>query len=560
MKLRTHLVLMLSLSALLFAFWAFLVANHAFQKTDISMQQALLERDATFLSGQIAKGGIDKELLDTYAKDHAVRLTLVDHDGNVLYDNEETPSLMDNHALREEIQSAMALGDGKAVRYSKTLRTDMVYVAKSQGNLVVRLAAPISSIGTWRKNFFSIFIPTLIPFLVILLVLCILYVAHLLRPLSQLSKAAIIWGNGKLTHQLLPEGPEEFQLLARTMNQEARDLARRMEASENERLRYESILDTMVEGVILVDGKGHQVLSNRAARLFHGDELLSNIAIAQTIRHTMLADVVESTTIKAEDQVFSITTAPIHDSDEVSGAVVTLNDITRIQHLEQVRRDFVANVSHELKTPLTSILGFSDILAGEHLDEEERIHYATIILKGAKRMQGIISDLLTLSSLETEGKQFPMEKVEVSDLIDDARESVRFACDQKRMRLVIGDAKGFQVTCARNLMVEAISNLLSNAIRYSPEGTEILVGVEQDAKNTMISVTDHGYGISPEDQKRIFERFYRVDKARSRSQGGTGLGLSIVRHVMLIHKGTVKVQSSLGAGSTFTLVIPRELG
>lgn len=560
MKLRTHLVLMLSLSALLFAFWAFLVANHAFQKTDISMQQALLERDATFLSGQIAKGGIDKELLDTYAKDHAVRLTLVDHDGNVLYDNEETPSLMDNHALREEIQSAMALGDGKAVRYSKTLRTDMVYVAKSQGNLVVRLAAPVSSIATWRKNFFSIFIPTLIPFLVILLVLCILYVAHLLRPLSQLSKAAIIWGNGKLTHQLLPEGPEEFQILARTMNQEARDLARRMEASENERLRYESILDTMVEGVILVDGKGHQVLSNRAARLFHGDELLSNTAIAQTIRHTMLADVVESTTIKAEDQVFSITTAPIHDSDEVSGAVVTLNDITRIQHLEQVRRDFVANVSHELKTPLTSILGFSDILAGEHLDEEERIHYATIILKGAKRMQGIISDLLTLSSLETEGKQFPMEKVEVSDLIDDARESVRFACDQKRMRLVIGDAKGFQVTCARNLMVEAISNLLSNAIRYSPEGTEILVGVEQDAKNTMISVTDHGYGISPEDQKRIFERFYRVDKARSRSQGGTGLGLSIVRHVMLIHKGTVKVQSSLGAGSTFTLVIPRELG
>ncbi len=560
MKLRTHLVLMLSLSALLFAFWAFLVANHAFQKTDISMQQALLERDATFLSGQIAKGGIDKELLDTYAKDHAVRLTLVDHDGNVLYDNEETPSLMDNHALREEIQSAMALGDGKAVRYSKTLRTDMVYVAKSQGNLVVRLAAPVSSIATWRKNFFSIFIPTLVPFLVILLVLCILYVAHLLRPLSQLSKAAIIWGNGKLTHQLLPEGPEEFQILARTMNQEARDLARRMEASENERLRYESILDTMVEGVILVDGKGHQVLSNRAARLFHGDELLSNTAIAQTIRHTMLADVVESTTIKAEDQVFSITTAPIHDSDEVSGAVVTLNDITRIQHLEQVRRDFVANVSHELKTPLTSILGFSDILAGEHLDEEERIHYATIILKGAKRMQGIISDLLTLSSLETEGKQFPMEKVEVSDLIDDARESVRFACDQKRMRLVIGDAKGFQVTCARNLMVEAISNLLSNAIRYSPEGTEILVGVEQDAKNTMISVTDHGYGISPEDQKRIFERFYRVDKARSRSQGGTGLGLSIVRHVMLIHKGTVKVQSSLGAGSTFTLVIPRELG
>lgn len=560
MKLRTHLVLMLSLSALLFAFWAFLVANHAFQKTDISMQQALLERDATFLSGQIAKGGIDKELLDTYAKDHAVRLTLVDHDGNVLYDNEETPSLMDNHALREEIQSAMALGDGKAVRYSKTLRTDMVYVAKSQGNLVVRLAAPVSSIATWRKNFFSIFIPTLIPFLVILLVLCILYVAHLLRPLSQLSKAAIIWGNGKLTHQLLPEGPEEFQLLARTMNQEARDLARRMEASENERLRYESILDTMVEGVILVDGKGHQVLSNRAARLFHGDELLSNTAIAQTIRHTMLADVVESTTIKAEDQVFSITTAPIHDSDEVSGAVVTLNDITRIQHLEQVRRDFVANVSHELKTPLTSILGFSDILAGEHLDEEERIHYATIILKGAKRMQGIISDLLTLSSLETEGKQFPMEKVEVSDLIDDARESVRFACDQKRMRLVIGDAKGFQVTCARNLMVEAISNLLSNAIRYSPEGTEILVGVEQDVKNTMISVTDHGYGISPEDQKRIFERFYRVDKARSRSQGGTGLGLSIVRHVMLIHMGTVKVQSSLGAGSTFTLVIPRELG
>ncbi len=560
MKLRTHLVLMLSLSAMLSALWAFLVANHAFQKTDISMQQSLLEREASFLSGQIEKDGVDSAFLDTYARDHAVRLTLVNHDGIVLYDNEENPSLMDNHALREEIQSAMALGDGKAVRYSKTLRTDMVYVAKSQGKLVVRLAAPISSVGTWRKNFFSIFIPTLIPFLIILLVLCILYVAHLLRPLSQLSDAAAIWGKGKLTHQLEPEGPEEFQILARTMNQEARDLARRMEASENERLRYESILDTMVEGVILVDGKGRQVLSNRAARLFHGDELLTNTAIAQTIRHTMLADVVESPTIQVEDQVFSITTAPIHDGNEVSGAVVTLNDITRIQRLEQVRRDFVANVSHELKTPLTSILGFSDILAGEHLDEEERIHYATIILKGAKRMQGIITDLLTLSSLETEGKQFPMEKVEVSDLVDDARESVRFACDQKRMRLVIGDSKGIQVTCARNLMVEAISNLLSNAIRYSPEGTEILVEVKQDAKNTMICVTDHGYGISPEDQKRIFERFYRVDKARSRSQGGTGLGLSIVRHVMLIHKGSVKVQSAIGAGSTFTLVIPRELG
>lgn len=560
MKLRTHLVLTLSLSALLFALWAFLVANHAFQKTDIIIQQVLLGREASFLSGQIEKEGINDAFLNTYAEAHAVRLTLVDHAGNVLYDNEEAPSRMDNHALREEIHSALALGEGKAVRYSKTLQTDMVYVAKDQGNLVVRLAAPISAIGTWRKNFFSTFIPTLIPFLIILLTLCILYVTYLLRPLSQLSKAAAIWGNGKLTHQLLPEGPEEFQILARTMNQEARDLARRMEASENERQRYASILDTMVEGVILVDGKGRLVLSNRAARRFRGDELLSDSTIAQTIRHTVLADVVENSTIKFEDQVFSITTAPIHDGDEVSGAVVTLNDITRIQHLEQVRRDFVANVSHELKTPLTSILGFSDILAGEHLDEEERIHYATIILKGARRMQGIITDLLTLSSLETEGKQFPMEKVEVSDLVDDARESVRFACGQKRMHLVIGDTKGFQVTCARNLMVEALSNLLSNAIRYSPEGTDILVSARQDAKGTMISVTDHGYGISPQDQKRIFERFYRVDKARSRSQGGTGLGLSIVRHVMLIHKGSVKVQSTLGAGSTFTLVIPRELG
>ena len=555
MKLRTHLVLVLSLCAVLFAGWAFLVAGRSFLKTDISIQEAQLEHGASFLASEISLHGLDDSYLDSYATLHEIRLTVIGQDGNILYDNEDKPEGMDNHQYREEIKEAVAHGIGKTIRHSHTLKTDMLYVAKSQGNLVIRLAAPISSLDVWKKNFIFLFLPTLIPFLCVLMVLCILYLSHLLRPLSQLSEAATIWSKGKLNHQLLPEGPKEFQILAMTMNQLTAALEERINTSEEERHRYESILDTMVEGVVLVDEKGKVLFSNRAAKAFQGDQLLNHPDIAKTIRHTVLTGTVENSSVTVGERVFSVTTAPLHEDGKANGAVVTLNDFTRIQHLEQVRRDFVANVSHELKTPLTSILGFSDILAGAHLDEAERIHYATIVLKGAMRMQGIINDLLTLSSLETEGKQFPMEAVELSALVDDALEAVRFACDQKHMHLSTGKITG-HVTCARNLMVEAISNLLSNAIRYSPEGTDILLATHQDEKVTTISVTDHGCGISPEDQKRIFERFYRVDKARSRSQGGTGLGLSIVRHVMLIHKGSVQVQSEPGKGSTFSLVFP----
>lgn len=206
MKLRTHLVLVLSLCAVLFAGWAFLVAGRSFLKTDISIQEAQLEHGASFLSSEISLHGLDDSYLDSYATLHEVRLTVIGQDGSILYDNEDNPETMDNHLYREEIKEAVAHGIGKTIRHSHTLKTDMLYVAKSQGNLVIRLSAPISSLDVWKKNFISLFLPTLIPFLCVLMVLCILYLSHLLRPLSQLSEAATIWSKGKLNHQLLPEG------------------------------------------------------------------------------------------------------------------------------------------------------------------------------------------------------------------------------------------------------------------------------------------------------------------------------------------------------------------
>ncbi len=554
MKLRTLLAVMLSFAVTLFAILAYLIADSAFLKTDDAILHESLSREVAYLSSQVKRNGIQKDMLDEYAKMHAIRLTLVNLDGTVLYDNEREPEAMDNHAWRKEIEMSLKGGEGFSIRHSQTLKTNMVYVAKMDGDLIVRISCPVSAISTWRNNFKASFFPLLVVFLLLLLLFEILLVSHLLKPLSQISDAATKWSEGKLSHHLFPQGPKEFQIIARTMNATSNALSRRMRESEEEKARYASILDTMVEGVILVDNNGSLVLENHASKCAEGATLLQNPAIAHTIHKTLRSDCIQHATSRYKENLYAITSAPIHEKNTVIGAVLTINDITRIQHLEQMRQDFVANVSHELKTPLTSILGFSDILAKDHLEEEERIHYATIILKGAKRMQGIITDLLTLSSLETEGKQFPMEQTLLPSLIDEAMESVRYGIEQKGMTIKV-DCPEILVTCARSLLVEAISNLLSNAIRYSPEHTEILISARKNQKKeTIISVTDQGCGISQEDQRRIFERFYRVDKARSRSQGGTGLGLSIVRHVMMIHQGKVEVESELGKGSTFRLV------
>ena len=235
--------------------------------------------------------------------------------------------------------------------------------------------------------------------------------------------------------------------------------------------------------------------------------------------------------------------------------IISLEDITKIERLDKVRQDFVSNVSHELKTPLTAITGFAETLADEDLSKEEIRGFARIILKNSSHMQSIIEDLLLLTSLDRNEISEAMERTPDDKILAEAKAYTQYKAESKSIEVVYKSA-GIEALCSESLIVQAVINLVINAISYSPEGSAVNVWTRE--KNGMLEfiVSDHGYGIADEDIPRIFERFYRVDKARSRESGGTGLGLSIVRHIAIIHHGTIKVESKLGEGSVFTLSIP----
>lgn len=410
---------------------------------------------------------------------------------------------------------------------------------------------------------------------ILVLVLLITYrvVAGINTPLKELRHAAGRFAEGQLEYRAALSEPRELVQLAETMNEMACQLQGRIASIRSQQTQLEAILGNMVEGVILVDQQIRVRSMNAAARrLFQVRSITTSTGEARTllevIRNSELYEFVLRTdrSEKSEEASIVIYTNPprymqVHGTAMELGTehaiLVVLNDITRLKELEDIRREFVANVSHELKTPITSILGFVETIVDGEIDDPDEIRrFLTIVSNQTHRLNAIIEDLLQLSRLEQRNEEIDRESTRAEEIVAAVRQTVESSAEEKGIKIADTYRGGTTFPANANLIQQALTNLVDNAIKYCPAGSEVQIAFEITPETTTITVSDDGPGISPSDQARVFERFYRTDKARSRSLGGTGLGLAIVKHIAHAHHGTVHLHSTLGEGSSFTISLP----
>ena len=527
---------------------------------------------------------LDAAKVDAICKDigkHSVtRITVILPSGQVVGDSRETPRLMDNHADRPEIAIALKGNPGQSTRYSNTLRQQMMYVSvplqKDQTTLgVIRTSVPITSIkGELRSIQTKIALGGLL-IAVLAAWISLLISRRIIRPIEEMKKGANFFADGDLTHRLPTPDSEELASLADALNQMAAQLDHRIETIVSQRNELETVLASMLEGVIAIDREERIINVNAAAAEFFDcnpekcpgrnlQEVIRNSALQHFVRKSISSKISKEDDLSLYhngEKTLHLQSSPLLDANKVHiGTLVVFNDVTHLRRLENMRRDFVANVSHEIKTPLTAIKGFVETLHRGNVDNpEEARRFLGIIQKHADRLSSIVEDLLSLSRIEQEdeGKTIKLEEGYVKDVFQSATQICRSKAEEKNITIRPVCEEQISAKFDTTLLEQAVVNLLDNAIKYSEPKSTILLKAQRNDSEIRISVEDQGIGIAQKHLPRLFERFYRVDKARSRNLGGTGLGLAIVKHIAQAHGGHITVESTLGDGSVFTIHLPQ---
>ncbi|MDD2321200.1 MAG: ATP-binding protein [Geobacteraceae bacterium] len=578
----SHLALVLLLGAILYGYLNHSLKNHL--NSEI--------RDNLFNEARLVKIMSAKEITDmerdaptlarTVGKEIKARVSIISSDGKVTGDselNETELRKLQNHADRPEFIQAIERGQGVATRFSSTLGTNMIYIAlpfqTTAGQPgIIRLALPLSRLDAAMTS-----LGTILGASLLLAVLCSLLLSYILssitsRPLRSMAAAAARIGKGEFGSRIPVTSRDEIGELAEVMNDMAGKIERQLERISAEKNRLDTILRGMGEGVIVTNDTGDVILANPAFRsLFSLDEDCVGRTLIEIARQPAMnnalqrvldyrEEILEEMVVMVPDERHMLTHwVPLEEETNLIGTVAVFHDITDLKHLEKIRKDFVANVSHELRTPVSVIKGYAEtILAeGKDLPPEKLRHFTGIIHSHADRLAHLISDLLTLSRIESGA--MTLEPVPVNLVTAVNRVSQLLEQKACAREITLQRTESFEMTADiladPDKLEQVLINLLDNAIKFTPAGGTVTVNALDLGEKIRIEVTDTGTGIPPKDIPRIFERFYRVDAARSREMGGTGLGLSIVKHIVQAHGESVAVESTVGKGSTFSFTMKK---
>ncbi len=560
-------------------------ANHALRSLLYERTVDDLKTRAYLLKHQLQQARADSLIdIDSVAKFIGARtntrITMILPSGKVVADSDENPALMDNHADRPEIRQALSGDTGVATRFSATLSHDLVYVAIPIMQIdhlsgVLRVSLPVFDITEAISGTFSRILITGSIVVILSVLASIALSRRLSRPLEELRMGAQKFARGDLTMRLATPDTLESAQLAEAMNTMAQQLDERIRTITRQRNEQDAILAAMVEGVIAIDNEEHIITVNDAAANMLGKEPIDIVQrwIQEAILDIGLQRFIQSLLkerIPREQEITLFQNGKERDLQvngtmlkgsrgSIKGVLVVLHDVTTLKRLQNIRKDFVANVSHELRTPLTSIKGFVETLLDGTMNEPKQLErFLTIIANHVNRLNAIIEDLMTLSRLE-KGKvdeKVTLQPTKLDPIICDAVDVCSAKAAQSKITIGIEGEKGLTARCNASLFEQAIINLVDNAVKYSPPDSHVKITCTRKNGEIGISVIDQGHGIEAQHLPRLFERFYRIDKARSRKMGGTGLGLAIVKHIMHVHHGSITVESELGKGSIFTLLLP----
>ena len=516
-----------------------------------------LQNEATLLSAVIDASGEDVALLRNAALAEGMRITWIDSDGTVLFDTNADETAMENHADREEFQEAIESGTGESERYSDTISEKTIYYAiRQEDGTVLRLSNTVQSIWGIILGMAQSFVIIIIGVGIVSFILAKRLSKWIVRPINTID----------LAHPEDSDVYDELTPLLSRLSRQNRRIDEQIEMLKRDEEELATILDNMSEGLVMISSAGHVLTINASAmQLFGvGRECIGKSFIAVS-RDPMVGEVVSraqagKTSVEIWEKgvkAYQLYANPVELEDGSRGVVLLILDVTEKTEAERLRREFSANVSHELKTPLTSIVGYAEIMKNGMVDPKTVPEFAGRIYDESGRLIKLIEDIINLSILDEGDINAQKESISLHEMAEEIAEQLEPSAKEKNISFsVYGD--GSRISGVRRIIYEIVYNLMENAVKYNVENGKVKVTVESDDETVSLTVSDTGIGIPAEQQDKVFERFYRVDKSHSKETGGTGLGLSIVKHGALFHHAKVSMKSKLGEGTEITVVFPKE--
>ncbi|EAD8370193.1 two-component system histidine kinase PnpS [Listeria monocytogenes] len=559
------------------------------KSTYLNMKESQLEDDAKILlqTTNMENLDLDKDAatiqksLDPLGEDIDARITVIDSEGDVVADTKKDPEKLDNHMNRPEVTDILKKGEsvGISIRESDSLGYSMLYVAvpvKHQGKTdgVLRISISLESVDAAVAKLWGNLALIFGIALVIIAAISVFIARKITRPVREIIEVSTDLANHKYDSRIHGKISGELQDLSISVNTLAESLETQMfEIKQNEQ-RLNAIVQNLVSGVMLINVDKQVIMTNRTMYQILGETEITGKPFYEVIKSFALSQLIEGTfetkTIQQKEiilyfpreMILDASVSPIlGENGEITGIILLLHDITQIRHLENVRSEFVTNVSHELKTPVTALKGFAEtLLDGAMYDEVLLKKFLTIIKEESDRLHRLIMDILALSRIEQNPVAENVELVDVDEVIEQSARTIFEMATEKNIRVTIPEktSGSVMIETDRDKLQQIIINLLSNAINYTPVDGKVEVKLIEQEAEVIIEVTDNGIGIPAKDIDRVFERFYRVDKARSRHSGGTGLGLSIVKHLVENCGGQIEVESQEEVGSTFRVTLPKK--